>query len=114
MSESLKQTDAVLLLLIDKELTKEGIACLRTFNADLHITDMSEEVEAAVSKAADDEVIIQAVEAEFATDWMGLANDVLSRSWICVLIKLSSWMQCSIIVTFAKLSPNQGVRFVGY
>jgi uncharacterized membrane protein len=68
VGKSLKATNSALLLLIDKELTEEGIAYLESFNAELYITDISEEAEEAVSKAAEDEAIAQAVEAEFAAD----------------------------------------------
>ena len=68
VGKALKPTNSALLLLIDKELTKEGIAYLESFNAELYMTDISEEAEEAVSKAGEDEAIAQAVEAEFVSD----------------------------------------------
>jgi uncharacterized membrane protein len=68
LGKSLRPKDSVLLLLIDQELSPEGQAYLGSFNAELHVTDFSAEAEEAVSKAAQDEVIAGAVEAEFAEE----------------------------------------------
>jgi hypothetical protein len=68
VGKSLKPKDSVLLLLIDQELRPEGVAYLESFNAELHISDFSAEAEEAVGKAAKDEAIAGAVEAEFAKE----------------------------------------------
>lgn len=68
LGKSLKPGDSVLLLLIDQELKPDGVAYLESFNAELHITDFDAESEKAVGKAAEDEAIAGAVEAEFAED----------------------------------------------
>ena len=68
LGKSLKPGDSVLLLLIDQELKPEGVAYLESFNATLHITDFDAESEQAVSRAAKNEAIAGAVEAEFAEE----------------------------------------------
>jgi uncharacterized membrane protein len=68
VGRSLKPKDSVLLLQIDQELRPEGVAYLESFNAELHITNFSAEAEEAVSKAAEDDAIAGAVEAEFAEE----------------------------------------------
>ena len=68
LAKSLQPRHSVLLLLIDQNLTPESTSYLQSFNAELHITDLNEEAEAAVGKAAEDEAIAQAVEAEFAEE----------------------------------------------
>ena len=66
LGKSLKPKDSVLLLLIDQELSPEGVAYLESFNAELHITDFSAEAEEAVRTAAEDVAIAAAVEGECA------------------------------------------------
>lgn len=68
LGKSLKPGDSVLLLLIDQELKPEGVAYLESFNAELHITNFDAQAEEAVSRAAEDEAIAGAVEAEFAEE----------------------------------------------
>ena len=68
VSKSLKPTNSALLLLLDTELTEEGTAYLQSFNAELHTTELSEHTAQAVSQAAEDEAIAQAVETEFTAD----------------------------------------------
>lgn len=68
VGKALKPTDSALLLLIAQELTKEGMDYLRSFNAELYVTDISAETHAAVSKVAEDEAIARAVDAEFSSD----------------------------------------------
>lgn len=66
LGKSLQPRHSLLLLLIDQDLTPEGMAYLRSFNSELYITDMTTEGEDAVGRAAQDEAIAQAIEAEFA------------------------------------------------
>ena len=68
VSQSLKPTDSALLLLIDQELTQAGMEYLRSFDAELYVTDISEEAHAAVSRVAEDKAISQAEDAEFSSD----------------------------------------------
>lgn len=64
VSHKLRPGSSVLLLLIDRELTKEGIDYLQSFGAEFHMTDMSREAEDAASQAAEDEAISAAMQEE--------------------------------------------------
>jgi hypothetical protein len=55
----------VLLLLIEKEPTEERLVYLQSFDAQLFVTYLSQEAEAAASQAADDEAIVEAMQSEF-------------------------------------------------
>jgi uncharacterized membrane protein len=68
LTSSLKYGNSALLLWIDRALKEEGIEYLESFNAELHIADVSEEMAEAVSHAAEDGSVAQAVEAEVDSD----------------------------------------------
>ena len=68
VSKKLEPGKSALLLLIDREPSPEGMSYLHSFNAELFVTDMSREAEAAASQAAEDEAIVQAIQAEFDVD----------------------------------------------
>lgn len=68
VSKQLEPGRSALLLLIDRKPSAEGMSYLRSFNAELFVTDMSHEAEAAASQAAKDEAIVEAMQSEFKAD----------------------------------------------
>ena len=68
VSRSLKPRTSALLVLIDEEHAEGAIAYLKSFNAEMHVADISKEAEEAIDEAAENETIAQAVEAEFSTE----------------------------------------------
>jgi uncharacterized membrane protein len=68
VAASLKPGKSALLLMIERELSEDGIAYLESFNAKLFVTDVSAETESAVTEAASDENVAKAVAAEVETD----------------------------------------------
>lgn len=68
VSKSLKPGTSALLVLIDEEHAEGAIAYLKSFNAEMHVSDISKEAEEAIDEVAGDEAIAQAVEAEFGTE----------------------------------------------
>jgi uncharacterized membrane protein len=65
VSRSLKPLTSALLVLIDEEHAEGAIAYLKSFDAEMHVADISKEAEEAIDEAAENETIAQAVEAEF-------------------------------------------------
>lgn len=68
VSRSLKPTTSALLVLIDQEHAEGAIAYLKSFDAEMHVADISKEAEEAIDEAAENETIAQAVEAEFGAE----------------------------------------------
>jgi uncharacterized membrane protein len=68
VSKSLKPSTSALLVLIDEEHAEGAIAYLSSFDAEMHVADISKEAEEALDEAADNEAIAQAVEAEFSDE----------------------------------------------
>jgi uncharacterized membrane protein len=68
VSRSLKPTTSALLVLIDEEHAEGAIAYLGSFDAEMYVSDMSQEAEEALDEAAGDEAIAQAVESEFGAE----------------------------------------------
>ena len=68
MSKSLKPRSSALLVLIDEEHAEGAIAYRKSFNAEMHVADISKEAEEAIDEAAENETIAQAVEAEFGVE----------------------------------------------
>jgi uncharacterized membrane protein len=68
VSKKLQPGNSVLLLLIDRSPTEKGLSYLRSFNAELFLTEMSPEAEEAASQAAGDQAIVEAMQAEFDLD----------------------------------------------
>ena len=68
VGKSLRAGNSALLLLIDRDLKEEGMAYLKSFNARLFVTGMSQETEEAVTKAAEHDAIAQAIDAQFLSD----------------------------------------------
>lgn len=58
---------AVLVMVQDKD-AEDAIAYLETFDAEMHVTDLSEEAEMAAQKAAEHEEIAQAVQTEYSIE----------------------------------------------
>jgi uncharacterized membrane protein len=67
VSKGLTRKKSAVLILVKDEDAERAVAYLRTFDADMHVTDLSKETEEAADKAAENEEIAQAVEAEFGT-----------------------------------------------
>ena len=68
VSKSLKPRTSALLVLIDEEHAEGAIAYLKSFNAEMHVSDISKEAEEAIDEVAGDEPVAQAVEAEFGAE----------------------------------------------
>ena len=68
VSRSLKPRTSALLVLIDQEHAERAIAYLKSFDAEMHVADISKEAEEAIDEVAGDEAIAQAVEAEFSAE----------------------------------------------
>ena len=68
VSKSLNPRTSALLVLIDEERAEEAIAYLESFNAEMHVADISKEAEEAIDEVAGDKAIAQAVEAEFGAE----------------------------------------------
>jgi uncharacterized membrane protein len=65
VSKKLHPGNSALLLLADTEPTAEGMAYLRSFDAQVFVTQMSREAEEAACQAAEDAAIVAAMQAEF-------------------------------------------------
>jgi len=68
VSRSLKPSTSALLVLIDEEHSERAIAYLKSFDAEMHVADISKEAEEAIDEVAGDEAIAEAVEAEFGAE----------------------------------------------
>jgi uncharacterized membrane protein len=68
VSKSLKPRTSALLVLIDEEHAEGAIAYLKSFDAEMHVANISKEAEEAIDEAAGDEAVAQAVEAEFGAE----------------------------------------------
>ena len=68
VSRSLKPRTSALLVLIDEEHAEGAIAYLKSFNAEMHVADISKETEEAIDEVAGDEAVAQAVEVEFGAE----------------------------------------------
>ena len=68
VSKSLKPRTSALLVLIDEEHAEGAIAYLKSFNAEMHVADISKETEEAIDEVAGDEAVAQAVEVEFGAE----------------------------------------------
>lgn len=68
VGSSLKPSHSALLVMIDQEYADKAIDYLKSFEVEMHVTDISQDTEEALGKAAEDEGVTKAIEDEFDTE----------------------------------------------
>jgi uncharacterized membrane protein len=68
VGSSLKPNHSALLVMIDQEYADKAVDYLQSFEVEMHVTDISEDTEEALGKAAEDEQIAKAVEDEYGAE----------------------------------------------